>query len=305
MKLTLSLTIALLAPTYATTLYANYNVVVFGNFTSANTDTGGALAAGNTVNLTNYTVVSNALGGVLPSYTLVGGTDVQATNGQLDQGSLYDPVVGGLTNFTIVLESIDNTPPSPIVLASAQSQLLAESAQLAGLAANGSAVLAFSMLTLTRTSTTSNVFSVTAAQLSGNTTISIIVPVGSTAIVNVSGMSASTTAAQISFNGHTINGNATDPSVRDLVSNYNQATSLILSGGVTGTVLAPLASVTAGFTQLSGQLVAESYSGNSEFHNFIFDRDLPAGTAPESGSLGNVGGGTTGVRIRTTSEPSF
>ncbi len=291
MKLTILLLALLMPATYATALYADYNVLVFGNFTSANTDTGGALAAGNTINITNYTVVSNALGGALPTYTLVGGGDVQATNGQLSQGSVYDPVAGGLSNFTIVSGSVNNTPPSPIDFVSVQSQLSAESTQLAGLASNGTAVLAFSTLTLTGTSNTSNVFSVTAAQLSGNTTINIVVPVGSTAIVNVSGTTGSTTTAQISFNGHTINGNATDPSVQNLVWNYDQATGLTLSGGVIGTVLAPFASVTGGFTQLSGQLIAQSYSGNTEFHNFVFDGQLPASDAPEPGSLGITGVG--------------
>jgi choice-of-anchor A domain-containing protein len=61
----------------------------------------------------------------------------------------------------------------------------------------------------------------------------------------VSGATANTTTAQITFNGFMIG--KTDASIRNLLWNYYQATSLSLQGGMLGSVLAPNAAVTGGF----------------------------------------------------------
>jgi choice-of-anchor A domain-containing protein len=278
--LLLSMVGCILPAAQGSLLYTMDNVLVFGNFTSSNSDTGGSLAAGGTVNLTNYTVANNPLDGI-GTYSLVGGTDVIANNGQAKSGSIYDPIAGGITSFT---GTVVNSGPSPINFGTAQTSLVARSNQLAGLASTGS-VSGTSTLTLTGAIAGMNIFNVTASQLAGSVTVNITVPNGATAIINVAGTgAASTTTAQISFNGHTVNGDATDASVRNLLFNYYQASSVTLSGGIIGSILAPNAAVTAGFTQFDGQLIAQSFNGNTEFHSFVFNGQLPSSGAPEPGT---------------------
>ena len=58
---------------------SDYNVFVFGNFTSSNADTEGSLAAGGNVNVINYSVASQVTGG--NGARLVAGGNVTASNG--------------------------------------------------------------------------------------------------------------------------------------------------------------------------------------------------------------------------------
>src|SRR5215471_8645464 len=198
---------------HAATVFSNYNVYVKGNFTGSNSDIGGGLAAGGTIDLTNYTIFNNPLSDSWGSYTLVAGADLKAQNGSLKQGNAYDPIAGGISSFSINSGSLNGPPTAaPLDFTAAASGINTWSTVIAGYSANGTASLSGSTLTLTGTDATRNVFNVSAAQLSGNTTINIVVPKGATAIINVSGTTASTTTAQINFNGFTINGDSTDAS---------------------------------------------------------------------------------------------
>ncbi len=62
-----------------------------------------------------------------------------------------------------------------------------------------------------------------------------------------------------------------------MLYNFVSATGVQLTGSKDpeGSVLAPLAAVTGGFGQMSGQLVAASYDGNTQFDQVTFTGNLP------------------------------
>ncbi len=78
---------------------ADYNVFVFGNFSSSNSDTEGNLAAGGNVNLQSYSVASTISGS---SARLVAGGNVTATNGGVGDGQNGTIYTGGSANLTNV-----------------------------------------------------------------------------------------------------------------------------------------------------------------------------------------------------------
>ncbi|MBV8804487.1 MAG: choice-of-anchor A family protein, partial [Sinobacteraceae bacterium] len=59
--------------------------------------------------------------------------------------------------------------------------------------------------------------------------------------------------------------------------NFISASTVSLPGSKDpkGSILAPNASVTGGFGAMSGQLIADSYSGNTQFDNVQFTGVLP------------------------------
>jgi hypothetical protein len=76
---------------------------------------------------------------------------------------------------------------------------------------------------------------------------------------------------------------------------YNIASSsvdLVGSKDPMGSILAPLAGVTGGYGALTGQLITDSYDGNTEFESALFTGNLSP--APELATfwlvLGGVGG---------------
>jgi len=105
--------------------------------------------------------------------------------------------------------------------------------------------------------------------LTNTNTVNISVNQGSTVLINVTGSGQTFQNGQVFLNG-------VDAS--QVIYNFSDATSLTLAGSKNpfGTVLAPFANVSGGFGTLDGQLIAQSFNGNIEFHNVLFTGELPA-----------------------------
>jgi choice-of-anchor A domain-containing protein len=168
------------------------------------------------------------------------------------------------------------------------------SSNLATLAQNGtnSGLLAGNTLDLTGTSTGLNVFTVSGSTLSSSQAINISAPTGSTVLINVTGSST------VNFQ----NGTVTETGVSASNVLYNIASGsvdLVGSKDPKGSILAPNAGVTGGYGQMTGQLIADSYSGNTEFENTLFAGVLPV-PLPATGwlLLSGIGGLGTLVRRR-------
>ena len=241
---------------------SGYNVFVFGSgdFVSENTDTMGNLAAGGNVSLMNYAVAQgisgNPSGNPNPARLVVGGT-LTAQNGGVGSnqaGSIYTNNTPVLTGFTATGGvHAQNVVSSFTTDATTYTKL---STSLSSLAANGTAVLgAGNTLTITGTSSGLNVIDLTGATLTQSQTIDINAPVGSTVLLNVSGVAATFQNGQVFENG------VSDATV---LYNFFAATAVDLSTkDPMGSVLAPLAGVIGSDGQMHGQLIAGSYGGSS------------------------------------------
>lgn len=271
-----------------------YNVFVFGDgsFMSENTDTMGNLAAGGNVSLMNYSVASGINGTSAnpnPARLVVGGT-LTAQNGGVganQAGTIYTNSTPTLTSFTatggVRAQTLISSFPAD------QTQYTALSNNLAALAANGttSGLLAGNTLDFTGTSTGLNVFDVSGATLSSSQTINISAPTGSTVLINVTGSSP------VNFQ----NGSVVETGISAASVLYNIASSsvdLVGSKDPMGSILAPLAGVTGGYGSMNGQLITDSYSGNTQFDATLFTGNLTAVPLPAAiwllaGGLGGLG----------------
>jgi choice-of-anchor A domain-containing protein len=261
---------------------AEYNVFVLGNlafsggFTSSNTDTGGNIAAAGNVQLTNYSAASAIVGNAAlnpnPARVVAGGSFTgtnggvgASSGGPAQAGAIY--AVGTITRTSFTANGGQFTT-SLIDFGAAQSFYQSLAGSWNSVAANGSASLgAGNTLTLTGSDAALNVFSITGAQLTASNSVNISAPTGSTVLINVSGASATFQNGQVTLTG-------VDPS--RVAYNFFEATSVSLAGSKDprGTILAPYASVVGGFGHMDGQLIAGSYSGNTQFGNVLFSGNV-------------------------------
>ncbi|MBK1645709.1 hypothetical protein CKO25_13830 [Thiocapsa imhoffii] len=245
---------------------ADYNVFVFGNFTSSNSDTEGNLAAGGNVNLTNYAVASKIPG--QDGGRLVAGGHVTATNGGVGDGQ-NGRIYADSTNLTNFTATGGVQPQTLVDFAAAESLYKGLSTSLAALTANGTTNVEWGSLNLTGTGSGLSVFSVTADQLTNTNSVNITADAGSTVLINVSGSGQIFQNGQVFLNGI---------SKHNVLYNFSEATDLHLAGSKNpyGTILAPFADVTGGWGALDGQLIAQSFDGNIEMHNVLFEGTLPS-----------------------------
>ncbi len=274
---------------------SGYNVFIFGSgsFTSQNTDTMGNLAAGGNVSLMNYSVAAGIAGTSAnpnPARLVVGGT-LTAQNGGVgsnQQGSIYTNSTPSLTSFTATGGVHAQTLISSF--SADQTQYTNLSSSLATLAANGttSGLLSGNTLDFTGTSSGLNVFNVSGSTLSGSQTINISAPTGSTVLINVTGTSV------VSFS----NGSVNETGVSTASVLYNIASSSVnLTGSKDpkGSILAPHAGVSGGYGQMTGQLITDSYTGNTQFDATLFTGNLTPVPVPAAAWL--LIGGLGGVEV--------
>lgn len=283
-----------------------FNLVALGSSTlsgtiSENSDIGGRVAAAGDVLSApevGQSLVHDSYGSLAGGYLLVAGgigpgehTNVQAN------GNVYAPGATG-SNFNFNYGgSLVTAGASPIDFSSLRTQLDSESLTLAAMLPTGQILThgqpGFpsganpSWLVLSGTSAFVNVFNITPAQLASvNNPLDIVVPAGSTVIINVSGTSDSLGSA-IYING--TQPSETSNAGADILFNFADATSVTLNGQLTASMLAPLAAV-SGNSSIDGTIIAAQISDNGEVHNAEFTGSLPP-TVPEPRSLAFVGTG--------------
>lgn len=275
-----------------------YNVFIFGSgdFTSQNTDTMGDLAAGGNVSLMNYSVAQGITGDPTqnpnPARIVVGGT-LTAQNGGVgsnqDGAIYYGASSPSLTSFTA--GGGEFSGQTLVNFAASASLYTAYSSQLGELSANGTTSFnsSGSTLSFTGAETGLNVFTVSGSTLSGSQTIDISAPAGSTVLINVTGSAAT-------FQNGSVNETGIDGG--SVLYNFVTASSVDLAGSKNpmGSILAPDAGVTGAYGSMYGQLIAASYSGNTQFNNGTFDGNLPA-PVPLPPSVTLLGSGLLGLLL--------
>lgn len=275
------------------TVATDYNVFIFNNFTETNSEVNGAVAAGGAVNFTSSSIGVTLPGGYSADSLVVGG-NLTYTNGQVFNGNVR--VVGShSTSGFNVLHGTLTTGVSPVNFGTEAIRLSNISTALAAMASNGSVGSPWGgALSFTGSSTGVNVFNITTAQLSASNQFLVNIPTGSVALFNVTGGSASVNWSSFNLGGS---------SASDLLFNFANAGSLTINGSWSGSILAPLASVTANYGAFNGQLFASNLTSTTEFYDVRFKGDLlnpssPGVPEPATWAMLITGFGLAGVAIR-------
>jgi choice-of-anchor A domain-containing protein len=280
---TAAIALSLSGAAQATSVF-DYNVVAFGNFTSANTEVMGALAVGRDATISNYGVGVS----LPPNYdgeSLVVGNNltVNASNlfhgaavigGQISSSGLSTERPGAINTGAAVL---------PIDFSSELVRVKELSANLAGLESNGSVTQTW-RLEFTGADASMNVFNITADQLGGSNGFSVNIPTGSIAVFNVSGSSLTTNwPGSFILNGQTISNSVSDLA-SPLLFNFSDANSLTFNGSWAGSVLAPKADVQLNWGGFFGTLIANNVTSSSEIYNVRLNEErlplAPQGNIP-------------------------
>lgn len=283
------------------TVNGSGGTVIAGNIgTSA--DVEGRIAAANEI--TQASTVGGTLGGdpwgsLADGYAIVAGGGLTTGNyiNVNGGGNVYAPTNDAHYNWNENPQGVVvSTGPDPIDFTSLRTSLDALTLQLGGLTANGVTGAATpsggnpSWLVLSGTSATLNVFTVTAAQFaSSNHPLDIVVPAGSTVIINVEGTNV-TLGTGIYFNGQQEGDGNNDNG--DILFNFADASALTIDGQLDGAVLAPFAVFTSD-SQVGGNIIAAQIGLTGEDHNIEFQGTLPSppSETPEPGTISLLGTG--------------
>lgn len=289
------------------TVDANGNTVIAGTI-ATNADIGGRVAAADSV------LIGTTIGGGLnsdpfgasASYAVVSTNGLAA--GQIFNinggGNVFAPGSNGTINFNDGGIRV-TSGSSGLDFTSLRSTLTLQTAMLSTLTPNGIVGAPTppggnpSWLVLQGTSATLNVFNITAAQFAdANHNLDIVVPAGSTVVINVSGTNI-TLGAGIYINGVQISGD--NAASQGILFNFPTAQTLAIDAQFSASILAPYAILT-GNGQMGGNFIAAQIGQTGEVHNIEFTGSLPdptdPPTVPEPGTFALLGTGALSLVIR-------
>jgi len=265
---------------------ANYNLfatsgsvdetgVAQGDITQISSDTEGAVAAAGNITLSNFSV-----GALLPSNysgdALVAGGSLTLSDGYINGNAVYGTTYSISPQYSVgALSFTQGTPINFTGTNGADAYLQNASTAYSLKTANGTTTQTGGTITLQGTSSSgTDVFNVTQAQLASATVLNIDADPNATVIINVSGTSPTLNSYDITING---------TSEQNVLYNFYQATTLTASAvNIPGTVLAPLAAFSFNNGQANGNVVVASFDGDAQIND-------PALSTPEPGSLVGLG----------------
>ncbi|HMV65928.1 MAG TPA: DUF4215 domain-containing protein [Myxococcota bacterium] len=245
---------------------ADYNLFVFGDYTGG-FDVGGKVAVGGDLTMQQFAINYATPGG---QAVVVGGTM------NLTTGSVYGD------GFYGVAENVDNVSflggelynAMPIDFTFYESKLNQLCTQLEAIPANGTTDVqvygSVALVHLIGTDTAVNVFELDSATIDMMASFTVTVPQGSSVMVLLDGN-------PVTFRNYGINLHGVD--AQHMLWVTCDATDIdIAYVGFKGSMLAPSAHVEFNNGSFDGTLVADSASGNGEFHHFPFIGPLPCPT---------------------------
>jgi choice-of-anchor A domain-containing protein len=229
-----------------------FNVFVFENFTSSNSDVEGAIAVGGHFSASNYAV--NELNRSVAGNSLVVAKSLTFSSGSVKNGNID---VDGTSTTSSFGFSGTYTNSDPVDFANERTYLQNLSLSLNGLSNTGTASYQYSGLQLTASnSTDAQIFDIDGSLFNSrnNTTFSGFAN-GQTIILNISGNA-------LRFDGGT--GNDFGKYGFNVIYNFYEATALNTGSGATGSILAPLADITGGYTAINGNVIGKSWNTNTQ-----------------------------------------
>lgn len=252
-----------------------YNVFLLGDHTQINSQAGGLVAVGGNANYRDYSVCA----GLTESPTLTG--LVVAGNINIVRGTNKGNTVIGFSSAVTAysmsnLNGVRGQPlrDNPLDFAAIGTTLQCSSQAWGALPANGTVTNDFGTLQFRGSDPTLNVFTFDGSNASGSGVslasangINFSIPAGSFVLANILGNNVGFGSYSITFTG--------DPGPapgRRILWNVPQATAFFhRSLNIVGSVLAPFATITAnGSGQINGQLIAQSYNGNTNSFQEVF-----------------------------------
>lgn len=264
----------------------DYSLVVLGNMQFSNGSIGGRAAVAGNATLSNFSI-GGALGYEPTSVNLLVGGAADLKNGSV-AGTAH---AASATTSGLGLQSPLQIGPSPLDFLALDTALTTQSGLLAALAANGTSVEQYSTRTLKGTDASLNVFTLSAADMVGVSTLKVSVPPSSTVLINVVGPS-------FALSGIGISGLDSERTLW----NFANATSISLSGiNFGGSILAPDALLTFANGNINGQVVVAGLNGSGAFNQAAFAGavpgpvDVPAAVPEPSTLLLVVSGGVAAL----------
>lgn len=233
---------------------ADHNLFVFGNYIDGQ-DVRGAVAAGNLVRMTGFSVGEDAPGPVV----LTAGGRVELTH-----GTVYGDLVAAASPSLDETVDVRGTASagSPIDFAAEQAALEDLSLALAGLGSSGTVTDAWGTVTLRGADPVRNVFTLSGPALAAAWSVVVDAPANSVVVVNVDGEILNLWWMGIQLQG-------VDEST--VLWNFWEAEWLGLDGvGWEGSLLAPFADVRFNNGNFDGTLIARSLEGTAEGHWYPF-----------------------------------
>lgn len=231
---------------YATSVVTGFKVVTLGSFTSSNSDLGGTLAVGQNLTLSGYALNQSAPN---PN-TAAGGFDkVVAGAFNFSNGAAYGKVAAvsaTITGVDTCAGRLITGGASPLNFSAVAAQGQAVHSFLYTLTPTGLVTKPYSTLILNASgSSPLQVFSITSAQLSGNSGIDITgLTANATVVINVT--DTGTHTAQTSSVGLQIDGTQAQSTSNVIFNFADTFTGISIATSFYSSILAPTVSVTGG-----------------------------------------------------------
>jgi len=277
---TLSLGTAQAGPLDAATILGGFNAVVLGNFSSTSDVQGAVVIEGNLSggSATFSAAPRSAPPAGVSAVTVYG----SASGGPFNVNNGGSVTVAGSDTARFNVNGGGTLGTSSPYAASDFSSVVALSGQLATLAATGSVTSHDHnnvQLNARPGADGIGVVNVTAAQLASYSGFNVNLNGAQTVIINVD---AAGSDGRVSLSNHFNNESADRQNV---IWNFYNATSLTLGTLWGGAILAPDAAVT-NTTAIEGMVLAGSFSGQGELHDYGFSGTLPAISGQAGGASG-------------------
>ena len=235
-------------------LSSDFGLFVKNDIVQSGSDTGGRVAAGNSITLDNYDVGATLHNSNGTRDDLVAGNTIKFTNGSVDNGNIK---YGQSSNiFNVSVPNGTSAQGNVIDFNTQFSNLVSESNYISALNTNGSTTVIGKQIILAGSDANINIFSVSSSLINNSSELILKAPVSSTIVINFTGNNFTF----VNY-GFTLNGNYGSK----ILYNFNQGSAIDLKAtGLRGSILAPNASINFNNANVKGAIIAGNLYGNGE-----------------------------------------